>query len=163
MASGELLATFQATAMEPPATNYAQIAIRNNHPVVAFDAATQEGVAFSGIMPPNYAGGNLNVKIYWTGQTATTGNTKWGATFEDLAAQDQDADGYATEQTATTAAPGTSGVMAVTTITCAAGSAGTDSLAAGDLFRLRLQRIAADAADTMANDAQVQLVAVYEA
>lgn len=164
MASGDLLASFSALAYEPPSSGYPQIVVRNNHPLLAFDDTTQETSNWSGIMPPNYGGGNLVVKIMWMGRAATSGNVVWDATFEDLAAQDQDSDGYATsQQAAATAASATSGILSTTSITCTAGSAGTDSLAAGDPFRVRVRRVAADAGDTMVGDAQLQLVNVYEA
>lgn len=164
MASGDLLASFMPLGYEPPITAYPQISVRNNHALVAFDAATQEGCFFSGITPPSYGGGNIQIKIMWMAATATTGNVVWDATLEDLGSQDEDVDGFATAQQAAAAATNaTSGVLTTTTITCAAGATGTDSLAAGRPFRVRIRRIAADAGDTMAGDAQVQFVALYEA
>jgi hypothetical protein len=49
--------------------------------------------------------------------------------------------------------------VTVTNITCTT----IDSLAAGDLFRLRVQRIGGDNADTMTGDAELVAVEVRSA
>jgi hypothetical protein len=78
------------------------------------------------------------------------------------AGQDIDADGFATAQTITAATvDATSGNATTTSVTCTAGAAGTDSIAAGDLFRLRIRRDVAN--DTATGDAQILAVIVKEA
>lgn len=164
MASGDLLAAFTPLGYEPPAAAYAQIGVRNGHPTLDFDTATQETSIWSGSMPPNYAGGNLVVAVTWCAATAITGTIGWDATFErvDAGTLDIDADSFATAQTITAATvSGTSGITSVTTVTCTAGATGTDSIAAGDPFRLRIRRDVAN--DTAAGDAQILLVTVKEA
>lgn len=164
MASGDLLAAFTPLGYEPPTTNYAQVGSRNSHPTLDFDTTTQETAIWSGVMPPNYAAGNLVVAVVWCAATATTGTIGWDATFEriDAGTLDIDADSFATAQTITAATvSATSGVTSATTVTCTAGSTGTDSVAAGDPFRLRIRRDVAN--DTAAGDAQIVLVTVKEA
>jgi hypothetical protein len=90
------------------------------------------------------------------GATATSGNVRWGASFE-ATGTDLDADSFDTVTQATSAANGTSGIETLVEITCTA----IDSLVAGNRFRLRVDRIAADATnDTMTGDAQLVAVEV---
>ncbi len=60
---------------------------------------------------------------------------------------DLDSDAWATAQTITAATvDGTSGKVTVTSVSITAGAAGTDSVAAGDAFRLRIRNLAAGTA-----------------
>jgi hypothetical protein len=52
-------------------------------------------------------------------------------------------------------------VLLVQSVTCTAGAAGTDSVAAGNKFRLRVRRDVAN--DTAAGDAEIHAVVVREA
>ena len=61
MASGDTLLIFGALAAEFPAANYAPMDKRNAHMVLDFDAATNESIVFSGVMPQHYAGGGVTV------------------------------------------------------------------------------------------------------
>lgn len=162
MASGDTLAVFMPAAYEPTTTNYATINVRNQHSILEFDSATQETAIWSSRMPRNYAAGNLTVNVTWAA-VPTTGNVGWGVTFERIdTALDTDADSFATEQTVTaTTVSGTSGITITTGVTCTAGSTGTDSLAAGETYRLRIRRDVAT--DTAAGDAQLFSVEVREA
>ena len=93
------------------------------------------------------------------GDTATSGNVRWGVQFEKTGT-DLDADSYDTNAQATSAANGTSGIESVASITITT----IDSLVAGDRFRLRVYRVAADATnDTMTGDAQLVSVEVRAA
>lgn len=164
MASGNTLAVLSPTAYEPPSANYATFDVRNQHPVLNFDTTTQETAIWSAVMPQHYAGGNIVVHVRWAAATATTGTIGWDVTFEriDAGTLDTDADSFATAQTVTAATvSGTSGVTSVTSVTCTAGSTGTDSVAAGDLFRLRIRRDVAN--DSATGDAQIFSVECREA
>lgn len=155
MATGNSLIQFTGKSMEPPSSNYAQVVIRNGIFTLAFDAATAESVVFRGVLPSHYSGGGLTIDIYWMAASATSGDVVWGVEIERAqdGGTDQDADSFATQQTATGTANGTSGIKTKTTVTCSSG-ANMDSLAAGEPFRLRLQRVAASGSDTMTGDAQ---------
>jgi hypothetical protein len=163
-ASGDTLFIATPQANQPPSTNYATLNTRNGHLVLEFDTTTQETAIFSGKMPRNYAGGNLTVYVSWMAATATTGTGGWGVTFErDAAAgDDMDADSFATEQIVTAATvDGTSGKISVTNVVCTAGAAGTDSIAAGEDFRIRIRRDVAT--DTATGDLQLLSVEIKEA
>ena len=56
MASGDTLVVFLLQANEPPTTNFATLDTRNNHPVLDFDASTNEDAIFSGLIEDNKAG-----------------------------------------------------------------------------------------------------------
>jgi hypothetical protein len=164
MASGNVLAVFTPGSYEPPASAYAAYAVRNQHPVLAFDTATQETAVWTGFMPPNYGGGNIIVKAIWAADTATTGTIGWDSTIEriDEAGLDVDADSFATAQTITAATvPAAAGVTKATSVTHTAGATGTDSLAASELFRLRIRRDVAN--DTATGDAHLLGVVLTEA
>lgn len=156
MASGDTLLIFNALNGVPPATNYATLAVRNVHPVLQFDPATEEAILFEPVLPSHYAGGGLTLVLYWMANTATSGDVKWGGAIErhQASSDDLDADSFATEQVATTTAPGTSGQVVTTSITFSSGT-NMDSLAANESFRLKVARKAADGADTMSGDAEL--------
>ncbi len=148
---------FSPADNQPPATNFATLDTRNSILVLEFDAATQESANFIGLIPEGASLTNgLTVRLWWMADTATTGNVRWGVSFE-ATGTDNDSDSFSAVTEATGAANGTSGIETVTSITATA----IDSLAAGDRFRLRVARIAADATnDTMTGDAQLVAVEV---
>lgn len=163
MATGNVLCRFNAPSDGAPSSNYATLDTRNAHPVLDFDASTEESIYWEDVLPDNYGGGGLTADIYWMATSATSGDVKWGGSVERRAAagDDQDADSFATEQTATGTANATSGVIVKTSIAFTSG-ANMDSLAAGEPFRFKLARKAADAADTMTGDAEVLAVVIRE-
>lgn len=164
MASGNTLVQWDPRGAFFPTTNFPQLSTRNTHPILKFDTTTQETAFFQAVMPKHYSAGNIVVKVVWSAATATSGTIGWDATFEDMLAGtlDVDADSFATAQTITAATvSGTSGITSVTTVTCTAGSTGTDSLAAGGLFRLRVRRDVAN--DTATGDAEIHAVYLEEA
>ncbi len=163
MASGNTLLTFFPTDNEAPTSNYATLDLRNQHPVLDHDASTEESSIFTAILPSQYSGGGLTIISRWMATSATSGDIKVGTSIErDAAAgDDMDADSFATEQTGTATASGTSGVIFEVTTTHTSG-ANMDSLAAGESFRLKIARKAADGADTMTGDAELVGVLVRE-
>lgn len=163
MASGDTLAIFTPLHNEPPATNFATLDTRNAHTVLDFDTTTQETAIFKSVMPRHYAGGGITVYVHASLTSAVTGTLGWDVTFERVSdsIQDIDADGFATAQTITAATvPGTSGLVAILNVAITAGAAGTDSVAAGDGYRLRVRRDVAN--DTAAGDAELWAVEVKE-
>lgn len=163
MASGDTLIVFGPLSNEPPASAYATLDTRNAHPVLDFDAATDEEAVFTGVLPRNYGGGGLTVDLIWAASSATSGNVVWDAAIERIGAaqQDIDSDGFAAVQSATGAANATSGNTTVTSITFTSG-AQMDNLAAGELFRLKVRRDANNVSDTMVGDAELLGVEIRE-
>lgn len=164
MASGDVLCVWEPRGGLPPASNYATQDTRNNHPVLDFDASTEETIYFADALPANYAGGGLTVDVYWMASTATSGAVIFGGSVERRQNQgtDADADSFATEQlSSAVTANGTSGISEKSTITHTSG-ANMDSLAAGEPFRYRLARKTGESGDTMAGDAEVERVIVKE-
>lgn len=162
MASGNSLLQFFPGGHEPPASNYSTISYRNAHPELDFDAATAESAYFTGVVPSHYAGGGFTFDLHWVAATATSGDVVWSVAWEEMDANnnDLDADAFGTASTATGTANGTSGKVTKTTVTVSHANAG--SPAAGDAFRVRVRRDAADGADTMSGDASLLCVHVRE-
>lgn len=164
MATGDLLALWGAYDNEPPAANYATLDTRNAHPVLDFDDTTDEAAIFSGVLPPNYAGGGLTAKLHYAMTSATTGKIRWDASVERLGeTQDMDADSFASAQSVNVAAvDGTSGVLDVASVAFTSG-AQMDSLAAGEGFRIKIERKPSDTTnDTATGDAELRFLALYE-
>lgn len=158
--SAKPVLTFLPTSNQPPATGYATLDTRNSIAVLDFDAAAIEAAIFVGVLGSTYAGGGLTVEISWMATSATTGDVKWNAYIE-RGNTDQDADSFAAAQTTTTTTNATSGIETKTTITFTNG-AQMDSLAAGETFRLKIERDATAGGDTMAGDAEVKTVVIRE-
>ncbi len=141
MASGNTLCVFTPLQNEPPATIYATLDLRNYHPVLDFDGAADEEAVFTGVLPRHYAGGGLTVYLHVMFSSAISGNAYWQAAIErmDDGTLDTDADSFAAFVGAAGNPNGTSGIMTLVTLTFTAGAA-MDSLAAGEMFRLKIRR-----------------------
>jgi hypothetical protein len=156
MASGDTLLMLGPLNASFPSSNPATPDLRNLHAVLDFDTSTQETAYFDNlVMPRHYAGGGITVYVHYAASSATTGTIGWDVTFERISdsQQDIDSDGFATAQTITAATvPGTSGHVDIVNVAITAGANGTDSVAAGEAFRVRLRRDVAN--DTAAGDAE---------
>lgn len=162
MASGNTLVIFTPCHNIPTAANYATLDMRNLHPVLDFDAATNESAVFTGVMPRHYAGGGVTVYIHWAASTDTTDTHHcfWDAAFELCTGLDMDANSFAAVNSVDTDhCNATSGIETVTAITFTDG-ADMDSVIAGALFRLIITRDAAN--DDMTGDAEVYAVEIKE-
>ena len=162
MASGDTVHEFFPYQNEPVAANYATLDLRNYHPVLDFDATTNEIATFTGVMPRNYAGGGVTVYIHWAASTSVDDATHcfWDAAFELCTGLDMDADSFAAVNSVDTDHPSTtSGIKTVTAIAFTDG-ADMDSVIAGALFRLQITRDAAN--DNMTGDAEVFGIEIKE-
>lgn len=161
--TGDSLGFFDPTMAAPTTDFVPSLGLRNNHPTLDFDAATDEAVNFEGVLPAHYAGNGIAVVLDWVAASATTGDVKWNVDIErqNAGTFNVDTDSFATAKTATTTTNGTNGVVNHTTISFS--NSEIDGLLAGEVFRLRVTRDANDAADTMAGDAQLRKVILTEA
>jgi hypothetical protein len=162
MATGNALFDWEAIAGVPPSATAAATLDRrgyDGHFIYDFDAATDEALDFTGVMPAHYGGGGLTIAILFMMSSATSGNVVLDVLLERHGATDDlDSSLFAAANSGTQAVPGTSGYIGTATVTFTDG-ADMDSIAAGDHFRLRVNRDANNAADTAAGD--LELVAVY--
>lgn len=162
MASGDTLCVFTPLHNEPPSSNPATLDTRNQHPVLDFDATTNESAVFKGVMPRHYAGGGVTVYIHYSMSSAEADTVDWDAAFERVGDQQQDidADGFAAVQSVdNTTVPGTAGLVDIVNIPFANG-AEMDSIAVGEGFRLKITRDAAS--DDAAGDAELWAVEIKE-
>lgn len=163
MASGNSLNQWGPQDGLPPASNYATLDSRNNHLVADYDAGTNETLYFEGFLPRNYSGGGLTVTLVWVASSSTSGNVVWDVAFErhQDGVTDIASDSFASAQSVTSAAPGTSGIVKYADIAFTNG-AQIDDLAAGEHFRISVTRNAASGSDTMTGDADLLGVAIRE-
>ena len=162
MASGNTLLVFLAEEGRPPTSAGATFDVRNNIACWDFDDTTGESVVFTGVLPRNYAGGGITVYLHWAATTATSGTGGWLVAFERIGdgQQDIDSDGFASGQTVTAATvPATSGHVKITNVAVSNG-ANMDSIAVGELFRLKVTRDVAN--DTAAGDLEMYAVELKE-
>lgn len=126
-----------------------------------FDAAATEAIQWQVGRILAYGSGNLTVRLYWYGDTATSGDVVWGvsiaAVTSDTDAQDAETDAWATENTATDSHLGTTAQRWHTaTVTVS----NLDGLVNGDLLWVRVRRIGGNGSDTMSGDAQLGGVSI---
>lgn len=165
MASGNTLLLFTPQQSEPPASNMATLDTRNAHLVADFDDTTDETLYFKGVMPQHYGGGGVTAYIHYAMTSATTGKIRWDVAFERIGdgQQDIDSDGFASAQSVNVAAvPGTSGHVDIVTIAFTNG-AQMDSVAAGEGFRIEIERKPSDTTnDTASGDAELFAIELRE-
>ena len=150
MASGDTLAKFLPQHGEPPASNPATPDTRNQHPVLDFDATTNESIVFSDVMVRHYDGGGATVYIHYSMSTATANTIDWDVAWERIGDQQLDIDGdsfAAVNSVDNTTVPGTYGPD-------------MDSVAVGEGYRLKITRDAVN--DDAAGDGEVRLVEIKE-
>lgn len=171
MASPDTLFELFPGDESPPATRYATPDEYNDGStpaqvvqVMDFDpGTTTEFLDFPVVMPQNYDGGGLTIRIGWTAE-ATSGNVKWDIFLKSWTAgtDNTTTKAFAAANSTTTGTNGTARVQTITTITFTDG-ADMDSWAAGEEGILRLERDSLDVADTMnSNDAEWHFIEVRE-
>ena len=162
MASGDSLLQFSPLNNEPPSSNGATFDLRNQHPILDFDDTTNESAVFSAVLPQHYDGGGLTVYLHYAMTSATSGDVDWDVAFERIGDQqlDIDSDSFAAAQSVdNTTVPGTSGNVDVVSVAFTDG-AQMDSIAAGELFRIKVTRDASS--DTATGDAELLAVEIQE-
>ena len=172
MASGDLLAKFFPSDGEPTSTVYAtpDTITGTSTPaeeilVLDFDDTTQEYMDFSDVMPPHYDGGGVTVTVFFSAAEAATDVVAWQAAFRRIADDAEDLDTTAhtydfNEVVAT--APSVVGEVAYDDITFTDG-ADMDSVAAGELFRLRVTRDPTPSSGTdVTGDASIHAIVIKE-
>ncbi len=110
--------------------------------------AVSDGEVLALYLPTNYvAAASITVKVRGVMATATSGNVQLRASIErdDVNGIDIDADSFGSTASDQQAAPATSGLIFEHSFTLSGGA--LDSVAAGDLFRLKIERIAASVSE----------------
>jgi len=163
MASGDTLCIFTPLHNEPPASNPATLDTRNQHPVLDFDATTNESAVFSAVMPQHYAGTTgVTVYLHYAMSSATADTVDWDVAWELIGDQDQDidSDGFADVNSVDdTTVPGTTGLVDIVSVAFTDG-ADMDNVLVSDGFRLKVTRDAAS--DDAAGDAELVFVEIQE-
>jgi hypothetical protein len=120
--------------------------------VLAYDATADEAAYWSLVVPQGWTSA-YTVVISFIMASATSGNVVWGATVQAITDGDTfdlDAgESYDTENTVTTAVPGTAGYLKQSSITLT----NNDSSAAADYLRIRIRRVGSNGSDTATGDA----------
>lgn len=159
--------------IQTPASGGAGRTTRGRHPVLAFDGTTSE-VAYIPCAVNSYAGlpndgstNGITVDVWWCSASGTTGAVTWRASVELWLrggfGLDLDSDAFGTSDTETTpTSSGSSGRLKRTRLEIRNTSSRLlEELADGSAFRIKLERLPADAGDTMNGiDAQVARVVV---
>lgn len=164
MASGDTLLIFHPYDNEPPASGYATLDTRNAHPCLDFDASAAETAQFSFILPRNYAGGGVTIYLHIGASGITTGDFLIDTSFERISSeqQDVDGDGFATAVSwSAQTVPGTDGNVKIYSNAHTDG-AQMDSLAVGEMGRLKITRAAIGGGDTAAADIELYAVEIKE-
>jgi hypothetical protein len=172
MATGDTLLLLNPLDSTPPATLYATLDTVTGtstpveaFPVLDFDDTTQEYTDFHGlVMPASYAGGGLTVTIFYSAAEASTDVVKWEAALRRIADDAEDLDTTAhtydynvIEDTA----PSAIGEVAYASITFTDG-ADMDSVAAGELFTLRVSRNPTTGGTDVTGDASIHAIRISE-
>ena len=163
MASGDTLLIFTPLSNEPPASNFATLDLRNVHPVLDFDADTNESAVFSAVMPQNYAATTgVTVYIHYAMISAEADTVDWDVSWERIGDQqlDIDADSFAAVNSVdNTTVPGTTGLVDIVSVAFTDGE-DMDSVAKGEGFRLKITRDAVS--DDATGDAEILFIEIRE-
>lgn len=165
MASGDTLCVFKPQDAMPPSTNYATLDVRNGYVVLDFDDTTDESTIFQGFMPTTYSSGGFSVKTKWMATSATTGTISWDIAFMSVSddADDLDTKSFAAANNINPTTASATGEVdyAATTFTDGADS---DSVAAGEVFYLKVTRDAngTTSTDNMTGDMELVEIEITE-
>ncbi|MFQ5591240.1 MAG: hypothetical protein ACE5HE_08770 [Phycisphaerae bacterium] len=147
-----------------PSSNAPRLDVVQDRPFLAFDDTVVQTAHTKAVaMPGQFAGGTLKASVGYMMASATNGNVDFEVSVEAVTEGDAiDLDSGASFDAANTAnatVPATAGQLGVLTITLA----NADSVAAWDMFRIKLERDADDAVDdTAVGDCRVLWVEIWE-
>lgn len=149
----------------PPSSAHADRGVIQNRPYIAFDASTVEAMYSKAVQMPNaYTGsGTLKVDILYAMASATSGKVDFEVSAEAITPADavdtDSASSFDTANAGDQTVPATAGYVGLLTITLT----NKDSVAPGDMFRLKLERDADDGTnDTASGDCRVYSVTLRE-
>lgn len=152
------LPSWSARDNQPPATAFATIDTRNGQYVLDFDdgaAGANERAVFAGIIPAEFSlTGGFKVRVHWWASSINTAHrVKWTAEVDRRNTDaSTDSGAWGSIHSALGPPDGTQFKPTFTEITLTS----IDGLVAGEPFRLRITRDAADSAnDTMSGDAEL--------
>lgn len=154
---------FAPLGAEFPSTNFPQLTMVNQRPMLAYDATTSETAYWSAVVPQGWTG-TVTAVITYCMASATSGGVAWSVGVEAVTTADAlDLDATTSFDTVNTgtdsAVPGTAGYMEQVSITLS----NLDSAAAADYVRFSVARAVADAADTATGDAMIVAVEIRDA
>jgi len=163
MASGDTLSRFTPLHNEPTSSSAATLDTRNLHPVLDYDATLNEYGVFSDVMPRHYGGNGVTVYVHAAFTSATSGSACWAVSFERIGdgVLNIDGDSFATAACVRHPAHGTAGTVTTASVAFANGAA-MDSIAVGEGYRLKLQRVPGDDWDDASGDAEMRFIEVKE-
>lgn len=165
MATGQLIGFFSAASFYASDSSAPQWTHRNNVPVLAYDATTDEYADTLGVVPPNYSGNGVYVDIdFITDDTTDTHVSSWLVQFEKRATggDDLDSSSFATAVIGSGTANATAGKVCTARLTVS--HASFDSPSAGDMYRMRITRDGngSSGTDDITSDCHVQGVYITE-
>lgn len=133
------------------AGTWAPSGTRNGFPIIQYDEATRQRTQFIGIVPSGIClNSGITSRIFWMAASATSGSVSWALQFERMVS-DLDTDSFdVTISSGTFNTNATAGIPNISTIPATA----IDNIVEGDLFRVRLTRLADVSVDTMAGNAE---------
>ncbi len=146
---------------EFPASNFPALLLSNRRPVLAFDASTDETAYWSGIAPQGLVGTTITCVLTIAMASATSGTVGFQAQLEAITDGDAVDTDAATSfdsvnNSASTTVPGTAGYIKQISITMT----NKDAIAAGDYFRLSINRDADGSAITDSATGDAYLLSV---
>lgn len=148
-------ATLLASSVSLDSTSPPGPVVANSLVHLAFDSDTDEICYLEFALPENYSSSAV-LKGIFSMASATSGNVVWAAQVWALSPGDSadiDTESYDSANTDTEAVPGTAGYPDEFAITLT----NDDSMAAGDIVRIKFYRDADNASDTATGDAKLRV------
>ena len=154
--------TFAPNMMIPTAAVGATFVVHVQRLALAFDDTTNESAYLQTVLPPAYTGtGTLKARLLFYSASANSGDAGWSVAVEAVTPADtldlETASSFDSVNGGTQALSGTAGDLTAITITLT----NKDSCAAGDSFRLAIQRMA-DTTDTVSGDLYLDSLELFE-